>query len=116
MRTDSADRGTVLTQTGSAPIPGGSQRLNLPRQRKPDSQGDRQPGRVIRVSLSQDQRLFIFSHFVLPGHVVLRQAASCQAPSLLPGLSAQDSLRPPTHQKREGTEMGRGYTLKPTLE
>lgn len=54
--------------------------LSLPRQRKPDSQGDRPPSRVIRVILHQDQRLLIFSHFVLPGHAVLKEAASCQAP------------------------------------
>lgn len=78
-RMASAARGVVLTKTSSSCSPG----LTLPGPREPGSQGDRLPSRVIRVIHvipHQDQRLFIFSHFVLLGHMVLREAASCQAP------------------------------------
>lgn len=80
MRTGSAARGVVLTKTQSPPSSGCSQGLNLPRQRRPDGQGDRPPSHVIPVILHQDQGLFIFLHFVLPGHVVLREAAPARLP------------------------------------
>lgn len=66
MRMDSADRSIVLTKPSPSPSPGCSQCLNLLRQRKPDSQGDRPPSRVICVIWPQDQRLFIFLHLSFP--------------------------------------------------